>query len=200
MRDSSRASDFQCSATFSYALWMDGSVACAARRLASSAFRRQVSVSDDIRGGSSNAPNQAAGSQCKPFIGLPGSIFAEVLERRLKRIAELEATPINASKPEIEVKPPMPRLADRRYRRFLNRKPMVRGLAFGSATFLGGGRFMNSKILQLCSCFQLLSQPNGLCSSSCPCVPCSVAIFDWNFPTFKPASPVSAAKLRKFIP
>src|SRR5215831_18794075 len=44
--------------------------------------------------------------------------FAEVLERRLKRIAELEATPINASKPEIEVKPPMPRLADRRYRRF----------------------------------------------------------------------------------
>jgi hypothetical protein len=138
--------------------------------------------------------------QCKPFIGLPGSIFAEVLERRLKRIAELEATPINASKPEIEVKPPMPRLADRRYRRFLNRKPMVRGLAFGSATFLGGGRFMNSKILQLCSCFQLLSQPNGLCSSSCPCVPCSIAIFDWNFPTFKPASPVSAAKLGKFIP
>jgi hypothetical protein len=43
--------------------------------------------------------------------------FAEVLERRLKRIAELEATPINASKPEIEVKSPMPRLADRRYRR-----------------------------------------------------------------------------------
>ena len=45
--------------------------------------------------------------------------FAEVLERRLKRIAELEAaSPINASKPEIEVKPPMPRIADRRYRRF----------------------------------------------------------------------------------
>ena len=44
--------------------------------------------------------------------------FAEVLERRLKRIAELEATPINASKPEIEVKPSMPRIADRRYRRF----------------------------------------------------------------------------------
>jgi hypothetical protein len=43
--------------------------------------------------------------------------FAEVLERRLKRIAELETTPINASKPEIEVKSPMPRLADRRYRR-----------------------------------------------------------------------------------
>jgi hypothetical protein len=43
--------------------------------------------------------------------------FAEVLERRLKRIAELEATPINASKPEIEIKSPMPRLADRRYRR-----------------------------------------------------------------------------------
>ena len=44
--------------------------------------------------------------------------FAEVLERRLKRIAELEATPINANKPEIEVKPPMPRIADRRFRRF----------------------------------------------------------------------------------
>jgi len=42
---------------------MDGSVACVARRLASSAFRRQVSLSDDIRGGSSNAPNQAA-SRC----------------------------------------------------------------------------------------------------------------------------------------
>src|SRR5262249_15010764 len=34
-----------------------GSVACAARYLASSALRRQVSLSDDIRGGSSNAPN-----------------------------------------------------------------------------------------------------------------------------------------------
>ena len=45
--------------------------------------------------------------------------FAEVLERRLKRIAELEAaTPINANKPEIEARPPMPRIAGRRYRRF----------------------------------------------------------------------------------
>ena len=43
--------------------------------------------------------------------------FAELLDRRLKRIAELEATPINANKPEIEVKPPMPRIADRRFRR-----------------------------------------------------------------------------------
>src|SRR5262249_14726414 len=58
MRDSSRASNFQCSATLSYALLMDGSVACVARCLASSAFRRQVSLSDDIRGGSSNASNQ----------------------------------------------------------------------------------------------------------------------------------------------
>ena len=39
---------------------MDGSVACVARRLASSALRRQMSLSDDIRGGSSNAPNQVA--------------------------------------------------------------------------------------------------------------------------------------------
>src|SRR5262249_13922901 len=37
---------------------MDGSIACVARRLASSAFRRQVSLSDDIRGGSSNAPRR----------------------------------------------------------------------------------------------------------------------------------------------
>src|SRR6516165_913885 len=59
-RDSSRASSIQCSATFSYALLMDGSVACVARRLASSALRRQMSLSDDIRGGSSNAPNQVA--------------------------------------------------------------------------------------------------------------------------------------------
>ena len=42
----------QCSATFSYALFTNGSVACAARCLASSAFFRQVSLSDDIRGGS----------------------------------------------------------------------------------------------------------------------------------------------------
>src|SRR5262249_15614434 len=62
MRDSSRAINFQCSATFSYALFMNGSVACAARCLASSAFCRQVSLSDDIRGGSSNAPNQPAGA------------------------------------------------------------------------------------------------------------------------------------------
>jgi hypothetical protein len=48
------------SATFSYALLMDGSIACAARCLASSALRRQVSLSNDIRGGSSNAPNQVA--------------------------------------------------------------------------------------------------------------------------------------------
>src|SRR6266496_793835 len=47
-------------ATFSYALLMDGSVACAARCLTSSALRRKKSLSDDIRGGSSNAPNQAA--------------------------------------------------------------------------------------------------------------------------------------------
>ena len=44
--------------------------------------------------------------------------FANLLDQRLKRIAELEATPINAGKPEMEVKPSMPRVADRRYRRF----------------------------------------------------------------------------------
>src|SRR5262250_319260 len=46
-RESSRASNIQCSATFSYALFMNGSVACAARCLASSAFRRQSTLSDD---------------------------------------------------------------------------------------------------------------------------------------------------------
>jgi hypothetical protein len=55
-RDSSRASNIQYSAIFSYALFMDGSLACAARCLASSALRRQVSLSDDIRAGSLNAP------------------------------------------------------------------------------------------------------------------------------------------------
>jgi hypothetical protein len=38
----------QCSATFSYALFMNGSLACAARCLASSAFRRQSTLSDDM--------------------------------------------------------------------------------------------------------------------------------------------------------
>ena len=39
-------------------------------------------------------------------------------EHRSWRAAVFEVTPINASKPEIEVKPPMPRIVDRRYRRF----------------------------------------------------------------------------------
>jgi hypothetical protein len=59
-RDSSWASNIQYSATFSHALLMNGSLACAARCLASSALRRQVSLSDDLRGRSSDAPNQAA--------------------------------------------------------------------------------------------------------------------------------------------
>src|SRR5262245_7235224 len=45
----SRASNIQWSATFSYALFANGSVACAARCLASSALRRQ-SLGDDIGG------------------------------------------------------------------------------------------------------------------------------------------------------
>jgi hypothetical protein len=48
MRESSRASNIQCSATFSYTLFTHGSLACAARCLASSAFRRQSTLSDDI--------------------------------------------------------------------------------------------------------------------------------------------------------
>src|SRR5262245_23649844 len=46
--------------------------------------------------------------------------FAELLERRLKRLQEMEANPVIEAKSQpqtVEVKPPMPRLADRRYRR-----------------------------------------------------------------------------------
>jgi len=50
---------------------MDGSVACVARRLASSALRRQMSLSDDIRGGSSNAPNRE--EKAPPGDGAEGS-------------------------------------------------------------------------------------------------------------------------------
>ena len=57
-----RASNVQCSAAFLYALFMNGSVACAARCLALSALCRQALLSDGICGGSSNAPNQAAGA------------------------------------------------------------------------------------------------------------------------------------------
>jgi hypothetical protein len=48
--------------------------------------------------------------------------FAEVLERRLKKLRDMEQNgkAIEAPKPQpdIEIKPPMPRVADRRYRRF----------------------------------------------------------------------------------
>jgi len=46
--------------------------------------------------------------------------FAEILERRLRRIAELEngAVAIEAPKPQpVDVRPPLPRISDRRYRR-----------------------------------------------------------------------------------
>jgi hypothetical protein len=46
--------------------------------------------------------------------------FAEVLERRLKKLRDMEQNgkAIEAPKPEMEIKPPMPRISDRRYRRF----------------------------------------------------------------------------------
>lgn len=48
--------------------------------------------------------------------------FAEVLERRLRKLRDMEQNgkAIEAPKPapDIEIKPPMPRVADRRYRRF----------------------------------------------------------------------------------
>ena len=47
--------------------------------------------------------------------------FAVILDRRIKRLQEMEAGKLIEAKPQpnaVEVKPPMPRLADRRYRRF----------------------------------------------------------------------------------
>jgi len=44
--------------------------------------------------------------------------FATVLDRRLKRIEEMKANAIEATPVQIEAKPnPMPRIADKRYRR-----------------------------------------------------------------------------------
>jgi hypothetical protein len=48
--------------------------------------------------------------------------FVELLDRRLKKLAAMEqngtkAVAIDGPKPEIEIRPPMPRVADRRYRR-----------------------------------------------------------------------------------
>ena len=44
--------------------------------------------------------------------------FAELLDRRLKRMAQInDEKIIDGTKPEIETKPPMPRISDRRYRR-----------------------------------------------------------------------------------
>jgi hypothetical protein len=68
-RDSSWASTIQCSATFSYALLKNDSLACAARCWASCARRRQRSLSDDIRDGSSNAHmnrRQVPALVCRP--------------------------------------------------------------------------------------------------------------------------------------
>src|SRR5215468_4318484 len=58
------------------------------------------------------------------------------------------------------------------------------GSTFGP-TFLG---LVDSKVFQLGSCFQLLSQPPWLCSSTSPCVTRFVSIFDWDCPTSKRAS------------
>src|SRR5262249_4974118 len=70
---------------------MDGSVACAARCLASSALRRQVSLSDDIRGGSSNAPNQASSAALVSWSTRRAAALWQVRARRShrERIASL---------------------------------------------------------------------------------------------------------------
>jgi hypothetical protein len=45
--------------------------------------------------------------------------FASLLDRRLKRIEQMKSAKVidGETAPQIEVKPPMPRLIDRRYRR-----------------------------------------------------------------------------------
>lgn len=48
--------------------------------------------------------------------------LAELLDRRLKKLAAMEqngskAIAIDGPKPEVEIRPPMPRVSDRRYRR-----------------------------------------------------------------------------------
>src|SRR5262245_46697100 len=43
--------------------------------------------------------------------------FAEVLERRLQRLENGTGKVIDGPTPQVEVRPPMPRLADRRFRR-----------------------------------------------------------------------------------
>ena len=58
--------------------------------------------------------------------------------------------------------------------------------AFGPPALLGSlarsHAPTNSKVFELCTRFQLLSQPNGLCSSSRPCVSRSISVFDCDFP------------------
>src|SRR5258707_14639166 len=49
--------------------------------------------------------------------------FAELLDRRLKKMAELEdgkspMTVVEGPKAEVEIRPPLPRTLDRRFRRF----------------------------------------------------------------------------------
>src|SRR5262249_31939208 len=103
------------------------------------------------------------------------------------RIEEMKAKAIETT-PQVQVKSALPRLADRRYRRFWAT------LAFGPATFLGRGlagsrHFVNSKVFQLCARFQLLPQPDGLCPSSCPRVARFVTVFDGDLSAFQRASP-----------
>ena len=44
--------------------------------------------------------------------------FAELLDRRLRRMGQINNEKIiDGPKPEIEAKPPLPRISDRRYRR-----------------------------------------------------------------------------------
>src|SRR5262245_33884630 len=45
----------------------------------------------------------------------------------------------------------------------------------------------HSKVFELCTRFQLLSQPNGLCSSSRPCVSRFISVFDRDLAAFQKA-------------
>src|SRR5262245_18946843 len=84
------------------------------------------------------AVRMRAAMACLPFetpklavtVQITEQDFATLLDRRLKRLEEMklidaygakviEATEVETkAQPEVETKPPLPRLADRRYRRF----------------------------------------------------------------------------------
>jgi hypothetical protein len=58
-------------------------------------------------------------------------------------------------------------------------------LGFLRGSLARSRRLLNSKVLQLRASFQFLPQPHGVRSSSRPCIPRPVAVFDWGFPALQ---------------